>query len=143
METVKHELIILDYTEYPGPRYCIQGDHSGEDFYHTSLNQAFMNALSEKSVLTVDLDGTAGYASSFLDEAFGNLVYDFSLEIVASSILIISKQEPDWIEMIKTKVMKDWEVRRTSNDRPKKTQYHNEWYRFVDGSGIKKVWITI
>jgi len=141
MESTEHKIVILNYTEYPGPRYCIQGDHSGEDFYHDILNEAFENAVSKGFKLIIDLDGTAGYASSFLDEAFGNLVYDFSFTVVEPNIVIISNQEPDWIDMIKTKVLIDWERRRISNDPPTKTASHHEWYRKINQDYVKKVWL--
>src|SRR5690606_36087113 len=117
------------YTEYPGPRYCNQGDYSGEDFYHVILNPKFAEAFEESKKLVVDLDSTAGYASSFLDEAFGNLVYDFRLENVTKFLEIISKQEPDWKDMIINEVFNDWESRRISDKSPRKTVRHEEWYR--------------
>src|ERR1035437_3405231 len=122
MESIEYKLIISEYTEYPGPRYCIQGNHSGEDFYHTKLNEAFFEAIKNKESLTVDLDGTAGYASSFLDEAFGNLAFDFSSDKVLSNLIIISNQEPDWKAMIMDNIIPDWENRRVNNDKPKKTE---------------------
>jgi len=140
MEPNKYKLIIADYSEYPGPRYCIQGDHSGEDFYHTRLNGEFFIALENHMKLTIELDGTAGFASSFLDEAFGNLVFDFSSDTVKSNIIIISNQEPDWKEMIMNNIIPDWESRRKKKETPKKTQEHNEWYRLENGTLIKKVW---
>lgn len=116
MESSEYKLIIAEYSEYPGPRYCVQGDNSGEDFYHTKLNPAFYEALTTKKILVVDLDGTVGYASSFLDEAFGNLAYDFSSETVIKNLKIISNQEPDWKEMILDNIIPDWEKRRISKD---------------------------
>lgn len=141
MGTSSKKLIIAEYSEYPGPRYCNQGDCSGEDFYHNKLNPAFAEACQTNTILTVDLDGTAGYASSFLDEAFGNLIFDFTLENVKSKIHIISKQEPDWIQMIENEVFIDWETRRINNEKPKKTGKHEEWYRLENGMVNKKIWI--
>lgn len=141
MEQNKRKLNILGYSEYPGPRYCDQGDCSGEDFYHTKLNSAFAEAIEANERLVVNLDGTAGYASSFLDEAFGNLVYDFSKECVSNNIEIISKQEPDWKEMILADVFLDWEKRRLDNKVPKKTERHDEWYRMENGKLNKKRWV--
>lgn len=70
------------FTEYPGPRYKDQGEFSGEEFYVTMLNEKFYTCYKENSLLVIYLDGTAGYPSSFLDEAFGELIYDFSKKIV-------------------------------------------------------------
>jgi hypothetical protein len=141
MEQSGIKLIVANYTEYPGPRYCSQGNSSGEDFYHDILNTAFANAIESKQKLEVILDGTAGYASSFLDEAFGNLVFDFSLKVVKDNITITSKQEPDWVKMIFEEVFNDWELRRNESSNPKKTKAHSEWFRYSDGKIIKKIWL--
>lgn len=60
----------------------------------------------------MDLDNTAGYASSFLDEAFGNLVFDFTLDNVKRMVEIISNQEPHWKDMIEKQTYQQWEERR-------------------------------
>ncbi len=141
MEQGKNKLIIADYSEYPGPRYCSQGKSSGEEFYHSVLNSEFANALTSEKKLEIILDGTAGFASSFLDEAFGNLIYDFSIKIVKKNIEIISKQEPDWGKMIFDEVFNDWERRRIDGVNPKKTKIHPEWFRLVKDELVKKVWL--
>ena len=132
---------IKDYYTYPGPRYCNQGEASGEEFYHRILNNAFANAYKDSEKLVVNLDDTAGYLSSFLDEAFGNLVFDFSLEIVQPRIKIVTTQEPDWEAMIENEVFQNWEKRRLDSNSPKKTIDHPEWFRFENRQLIKKVWI--
>lgn len=131
---------VVDFTEYPGPRYCDQGKSSGEEFYHSVLNSQFAESLKKGSNLAVDLDGTAGYASSFLDEAFGNLIYDFTLEQVKNHLKIISTEEKDWITMISEMVFPDWEERRNTEKKPKKTGEHPAWYRFVNGKLESKKW---
>lgn len=141
MENASPKLIVAKYSEYPGPRYCIQGEYSGEDFYHQTLNSYFADAYEKKVKLFVYLDGTAGYASSFLDEAFGNLVYDFSKKIVQTYIEIVSNQEPDWKSMILNDVFDDWENRRLTRKPPKKTAKHKSWYRLVDNTLKKEVWL--
>jgi hypothetical protein len=130
-----------EYCEYPGPRYSAQGSASGEDFYHNKLNALFADTFIQKKTLVVDLDETAGYLSSFLDEAFGNLVFDFTLEIVKPRIEIVSLQESDWKKMIFGDVYRDWEKRRIDNLPPKKTEEHTAWFRFVNGELKQKVWI--
>lgn len=140
MERSKLIIKIVDFTKYPGPRYSSQGEFSGEEFYHKILNPDFVNALKENRKLQVVLDGTAGYASSFLDEAFGNLIFDFSLHKVEPIIEIISEQEPDWKTMIFNDVFIDWEKRRNDNSKPKKTVEHPEWYRFINDSLEIGIW---
>jgi hypothetical protein len=130
----RNNISVLDsFTEYPGLRHCSVSDDSGEEFYHTVLNSSFKQAIDKNEVLVVCLDGTAGYAPSFLDEAFGNLVYDFSLSEVKEKIEIVSEEEPSWIEMIFNETFMQWEQRRIRKETPKITGEHPAWYRLNDG----------
>jgi hypothetical protein len=104
--------VLEDFSEFPALRHCNISDESGEKFYHNVLNKAFKEAYDLNEKLIVNLDATAGYASSFLDEAFGNLVYDFTLDIVKSNTEIISEQEPHWKDMIINQTYPQWEARR-------------------------------
>ena len=110
MENIK--LRVIDFTEYPGPRYQRQGDLSGEEFYVKKLNSAFTQAYREEKKLEVYLDGTAGYPSSFLDESFGELVYDFTLEIVKKRLLIITELNKKRKEKLENETFIQWEERR-------------------------------
>ncbi len=135
------KIAVFNYSLDPGPRYVRQGDDSGEDYYHKVLNKEFYEALRNNQLLEVSLDGTSGYASSFLDEAFGNLIYDFSLNEVQSNIIIISEEEPEWKEMIENESFVEWEQRRKDNREPEKTDSHPEWYRLVGNNYQKKRWV--
>lgn len=128
--------VASDFSEYPALRHCNLSDDSGEDFYHSVLNKAFKEAFENKHTLIVNLDGTDGYASSFLDEAFGNLVYDFALENVKNTLEIISLQQPHWKKMLLDETFVQWEKRRTNNEHPEVTKEHAPWYR-LDNNGIK------
>lgn len=100
------------FTVYPGPRYKIQGENSGEKFFEDVLDKEMERAISEDSILEITLDGTAGYASSFLDEAFGKLVMKYKLDTVKKHLKIISELEPDWKEMIFEETLPEWEQKR-------------------------------
>jgi len=52
--------------------------------------------------LEIDLDGTEGYATSFLDEAFGGLARKYGKEKVIKSLVFISYEEPYLIDEIKS-----------------------------------------
>ena len=132
--------IFEDYSEYTGLRHCNISDNSGEDFYHRVLNSKFKEAYESNQKLVVVLDRVDGYASSFLDEAFGNLVYDYSFEIVKGIVEIISEQEPHWKTMIEEKTYLQWEKRRKNNEFPKVTATHNPWSRLINNQIITKVW---
>jgi hypothetical protein len=60
-----------DFSQTPGGRFVSLGPFSGEEF-----RGVLKRKLEESSsdVVTVYLDGTDGYGSSFLEEAFGGLV---------------------------------------------------------------------
>lgn len=62
--------IARDFTVYPGGRTPEDGEFSGQEFREKFLVPAF----NEDESVIVDLDGTRGYGSSFLEEAFGGLV---------------------------------------------------------------------
>lgn len=143
MDTEKILLKILDYSTSPGPRYCSQGDDSGEDFYHKVLNKKFAEAYKQNKKLIVDLDGPDGYASSFLDEAFGNLVFDFSIKNVIEKVIIKSEEEPEWLDMLTKDTYIEWEKRRKDGNNPKVTKDHTAWYRINNDNLELKVWITL
>lgn len=62
--------IAKDFTRYPSGRYKKNGTTSGEGFREQFLE----GPLSRGEKVTVEFDGTIGYGSSFLEEAFGGLV---------------------------------------------------------------------
>lgn len=109
---------VIDFTEYPGVRYIGQGDDTGEEFYIEKIKPAFQKCIDEDKSLYVDLDDTAGYASSFLDECFGNLVYDFPYDEIIKRLNIISFQEPDWIDVIFEETLPEW-LRKKNEGQPR------------------------
>lgn len=94
------KVYVKQFSITPGARYRSDGNFSGEEFYEEHLKPAFEKAIENKKVLTVDLDGTDGYATSFLDEAFGRLAEEFGPAYVLDRLQLISNEEPDWIEEI-------------------------------------------
>jgi hypothetical protein len=84
----------------PGARYYKDGPDSGEEFYDKILGKKFREALEKREKLTIILDGTEGYATSFLDEAFTRLAKEYGSKEVLSNIIIISNEEPDWVNEI-------------------------------------------
>jgi hypothetical protein len=67
--------VATDFTRFPSGRYQINGTTSGEEFRERFLIPAISNGIRTK----VLLDGTIGYGSSFLEEAFGGLVRKVNL----------------------------------------------------------------
>lgn len=70
MEIMKSINIAKDFTRYPAGRFRTDGPYSGERFREDLL----VPALKATDIIEVELDGVAGYGSSFLDEAFGGLI---------------------------------------------------------------------
>lgn len=136
MKTIR----VVDFDEYPGLRHCTISEFSGEEFYHSVLNAAFKEALEKGEKIVIDLDNVDAYASSFLDEAFGNLVYDFTLKNVSKFVEINSNDEPHWIKMIQEETYIQWEDRRKNNDKVVVTENHKGWYRIIDGELKNDVW---
>lgn len=67
-------LRVSDYVKAPGFRLKSDGPNSGEWFRDAVLLPALKKAIADHEKLTVQLDGVAGYGSSFLEEAFGGLI---------------------------------------------------------------------
>lgn len=124
------------FSKYTGLRHCSISDNSGEEFYHNVLNELFYKTIIENNKLKIILDGK-GYSPSFIDEAFGNLVYDFTLNKVLNNLIIVSDNLPIWRDSIEKKTFPSWEERRKNNEKPKKTKKHKEWWSFVNGDYIK------
>lgn len=91
--------IATDYTKTPGGRFISEGEYSGQDFRENVLKPKFLQALEKNDQLTVILDGGYGYATSFLEEAFGGLAREMKNSKI-KDIIIISEEEPQLISKI-------------------------------------------
>lgn len=90
-----------DFTRTPGPRFRSEGKFSGEQFREEVLEPLFSRALAADAVICVDLDGGYGYATSFLEEAFGGLARHFEQQTVLSRFEFKSAEEPYLIDDIR------------------------------------------
>lgn len=68
--------IAKEFTRFPSGRFKKNGETSGEAFRERFLEPL----LRAGEDVTVELDGTIGYGSSFLEEAFGGLVRSLKIE---------------------------------------------------------------
>lgn len=86
---------VSDFSKTPGSRYRDEGKkaHSGQEFREDILEPKFKEALEKKLKLLVDLDGTIGYGTSWLEEVFGGLSRTFGFEKVLAIIDFISEEE--------------------------------------------------
>nr|WP_297167530.1 STAS-like domain-containing protein [uncultured Dysgonomonas sp.] len=94
--------IANDYSKTPGARYESEGAYSGERFRTEILLPNLKKAINENSILEVVLDGTAGFGTSFLEEAFGGLIRIDKIEypLIKKKIKFISLEYPDYIDEI-------------------------------------------
>ncbi len=83
-----------EFSPFPGPRFRNEGAHSAEQFRDELLTPRFKEADSNDQTLLVDLDGGFGYATSFLEEAFGGLAREFGVEPVLHRLRFKSEDEP-------------------------------------------------
>lgn len=101
MENVELK-IATDFSTTPGARYKEEGDFSGEEFREDVLYPKFKEAQDKGCRLIINLDGTAGLGTSFLEESFGGLLRSNKLKYkdVVDTIDFISDENPDYIEEI-------------------------------------------
>ncbi len=69
--------IAQNFSEVPVGRFYSDGPDSGERFRDEFLEPI----LAQGESVIVQLDGTEGYGSSFLDEAFGGIVRKLNLSL--------------------------------------------------------------
>lgn len=96
--------ISKDFSRTPGPRYRVEGDFSGEEFREQVLRNHVLQAINTGEKLTIDLDGTEGYGTSFLEEAFGGLIREDHLGYneVVDTLHFISNEEEYLIDDIQS-----------------------------------------
>lgn len=88
--------IARDFSRTPGPRYMKEGKWSGEQFRTEKFYNIFSDAIENNKMVTVDLDGTLGYGTSFLEEIFGGLIREHHLDYdqIRKHLELISNEEP-------------------------------------------------
>ena len=86
MGTNKTINIASQFGKLLGGRFKNLGPYSGEEFYETLLKKNFLEAQCDNSKLVIELDGTKGYPSSFLDQSFGELARTYGVEKVCGTI---------------------------------------------------------
>ena len=95
--------IYKDFSPTPGPRYIHEGKFSGELFRQQVLFPKVSDALENGIPFEVNLDGTAGYGTSFLEESFGGLIriHHLPYEKILSLMTLISIEEDYLIDDVK------------------------------------------
>lgn len=95
--------IVDKFVSTPGPRYIKEGKWSGEKLRKELIFPYFEQAIKNKKHIFIDLDGTSGYGTSFLEEVFGGLIRINKLkyEDIIKILDLKSDEEPYLIEDIK------------------------------------------
>ena len=90
--------IAKDFSRYPYGRLREYSETSGEVFRQDIL----LSALNEHEHVIVELDGTEGYGSSFLDEAFASLIRVDGLDKndIKNKLSFVSVEDPSIIDEI-------------------------------------------
>lgn len=73
--------IAKEFSKYPGPRYKEEGSYSGQELREDFLLNVVENSIMGKKQLLIDLDGTRGYGTSFLEEVFGGLIRENNIDL--------------------------------------------------------------
>lgn len=83
--------IAKEFTKFPAGRHVTDGQYSGETFREKFL----VPALQANETVQVVLDGTTGYGSSFIDEAFGGLIRHkyFTKEELKKKLELIAREK--------------------------------------------------
>lgn len=85
---------VRDFTLVPGARHRTDGDGSAEEFYDDYLKAALDETVKNGGRLTIDLDGTIGYASSFVSELAILIKKGYGDRFVRDNVLIKSDDDP-------------------------------------------------
>ena len=88
--------VAQDFSKYPGGRYESDGPYSAESLRFLILSK--ITNVNNQYHLYIDLDGTVGYAASFLEEVFSGLIRENVR--LPSRLTIKSDEEPYLISEI-------------------------------------------
>lgn len=116
--------IVINLAErfrFPGPRFIALGPQSGEEFKNYLIGElhkiypfGFNHFDKNNSIkVIVNLDGTQGYGSSFLEEGFGGLIRAGIPYDLVKNIDIISDEEPELICDIKDYILKAYQLKKS------------------------------
>lgn len=104
--------IAKEFSLYPGARKISEGPYSGEFFRTSQLSKIVKECLDTNTKLVIDLDGTSGYNTSFLEESFGGLIREdrFRLDELNSVLEIKSDDEPYLLDEIRKYLDDAWRI---------------------------------
>jgi len=81
---------VQEFTDCPGGRLEIHGDHSGQEFREKLLRPA----LDNFDRVVLNLNGAVGFPSSFIDEVFGVLAAQIGYDTMKQKLQINLSDDP-------------------------------------------------
>lgn len=98
MSTKAQRIRVASFSREPIGRYVTDGEQSGEAFRERVL----IPALGDSDIVIVDLDGTEGYGSSFLEEAFAGTMrrLHLSAEEFRRRVQVVGEEDPSLLDEI-------------------------------------------
>lgn len=93
--------VVKEFSRTPSARVAKEGRFPGTDL-RSKITPFIKQALQEKNIFLIDLDGASGYGTSFLEEVFGGLIREehFKYEELKGCLKIKSDEEPELIDEI-------------------------------------------
>lgn len=91
--------VAKDFSTAPGGRLKSDGKFSGEEFRERFMEPHFI-AKTDQYAITIDLDGTEGYATAFLKGCFGVLSEKFGSDLCLKRLKFISREDKLLIQEI-------------------------------------------
>ncbi|MEM6674309.1 MAG: STAS-like domain-containing protein [Planctomycetota bacterium] len=91
--------IAEDFSPTPGARYRSDGPDSGQQFREEKLIPLLKSDGHDIRIIVV-LDGVYGFATSFLEEAFGGLAREIGVEECLRIIEIVSDDDPQLVDEV-------------------------------------------
>ena len=107
MENIVERIVISkDFTDAPGARSTKDGDFSGEEFLMKILLPKYeLVRQTEGAVLHIDFDNVEGYATSFLEAAFGGLARKYPASEILNHVRFKCEDEPMLVDEIKQYIL--------------------------------------
>ena len=98
--------IASDFSPKLGGRWIKYGPYSGEQFLNDILEKKYLEAKENNEQLHIYMDGASPYASSFLDQSFGELGRRYENHEV-KAIIVIHTNLYGWIaDLIRDEIWK-------------------------------------
>ena len=95
-------VVAKEFSPTPGFRTKEEGPFPADEFRDNILYPKLKDAIENNDCLLVDLDGSAGYGTSFLEEAFGGLIREckLSYQDIMAHLQLKSDDDPSYIDEI-------------------------------------------